>query len=307
MLHVIHGKRIAALLLAAALIFSLAACGEDTPDAGRYLCVSAESGGFAFEPEELFPGGAAVELGTGGQGILTLGAESGSLRWSLSGTEVALSLGGVHVPGTLRDGELSFTLPESGVRLRFLREDLYAAVTPEPDPERYEQAIALWCGDWFGRWSVHPAAGSFADTWYDCCAVLSPTEDGRHLLLTLWDEDGSRGEPMARVEFAVEPGDGAADRGAAASTRGSFWFGEIGPGEWRLEMDGGPYPDMLSLQGRHDSGTEVFDYEILLRPWGRLWDDVQRDDSYALPFRYEWYLTMIETGQAMPDSLPDAA
>ena len=64
---------------------------------------------------------------------------------------------------------------------------------------------------------------------------------------------------------------------------------------------------MLMLSGHHDGGGEVFDYEITLRPWGRVWDDVAKKDSFQLPFRYEWYLTQIETGQPMPEVLPPVA
>ena len=107
---------------------------------------------------------------------------------------------------------------------------------------------------------------------------------------------------MGLAEFAVDP-----DKGTARSTKGSFWFQSIGPGEWVLDSRSGGFSDMIVLRGHHDSRGEAFDYEIVLRPWGRAWDDVAKKDSYQLPFRYEWYLTQIETGQPMPDFLPPVA
>ena len=105
---------------------------------------------------------------------------------------------------------------------------------------------------------------------------------------------------MAIVDFAIDP----VKPETAESIRGSFWFAELEPGAWVLDRGAGDYPDSLVFRGRHEAQGECFDYEILLRPWGRLWDDVQLEDSMRLPFRYEWYAAELERGAAMPDALP---
>ena len=165
-------------------------------------------------------------------------------------------------------------------------------------------ALQQWEGDWYGIWTISNAEGDFADTWYDCCAVLE-AEDESHLVMTLWDEDTSRSEPMGRVEFAVQPGKVPGAPAAAVSTVGSFWFEDIEAGQWVLDTRRSSYLDMLRLRGHHEKG-EAFDYEIVLRPWGRLWDDVAADDPDLVPFRYAWYRNMIERGAPMPEKLPAA-
>ena len=47
-----------------------------------------------------------------------------------------------------------------------------------------------------------------------------------------------------------------------------------------------------------------FDYELVLRPWGALWDDVPAEDLKAKPYFYEdWYLPLVEAGAAMPSAI----
>ena len=296
-----HGKYIAALLLGV-LCLLFTACGEEVPDAGRYLCVSVESDGFRWEPKAIFPEGVELELGTGGRGILTAGDLSGTFRWSLSGTKLSLNIGGERASGTLQDGVLDLRLSDGEMLLHFLREDLAEQQMTPLDESAFDALVSQWCGDWFGRWTLRNVQGTFAETWYDCCASIRAVPEDHTLILTLWDEDGSRDVPMALVEFAPDP-----EKGTALSTWGSFWFQEVGPGDWSLDLSSADFSDMLMLSGHHDGGGEVFDYEIVLRPWGRVWDDVAKKDSFQLPFRYEWYLTQIETGRPMPEVLPPVA
>ncbi len=295
-------KRITCLLFA--LLLVLTACGAESPEAGRYICVEAADGSYGLDPASLYPDGASIELGSGGRGILTLGERSGSIRWSLSDNELTLNIDGERFSGTLEDGILDLTLPDSGVQLRFVREDVNYSPAGAPEAERMAEALDWWTGDWYGKWYIQNAEGSFVDTWYDCCASIEAEENGTHVILSLWDEDSSREEPMGRVEFAVKPGALPGNRGTAVSTSGSFWFSTVEAGQWTLDPRRSGYADMLRLTGHHESEKESFDYEILLRPWGRLWDDVAKKDPDMLPFRYEWYLEQIERNEPMPAKLP---
>jgi len=295
-------NRIPALLLAALLLLGLTACGEALPEAGSYRCVAAEAGGFVLNVTELYPDGAVITLGSGGQGVLSAGERSGTFRWGLSGTEITLSAG-MRAKGTLSGDLLVLTLGDSGVTLRFSRE---GAENPPDEPAAPDaEQLDFWCGDWFGRWTVRDSSGELPDTWYDCFAsfVYSP-EDG-HLLLTLWDEDGARTSPMGAAELSLTPG--LTEAGAAVSVEGNFWFASVGPGEWTLEPGESAYERMLVLRGRHESEKENFDYEIVLRPWGQSWEDVAAADPFALPFRYEWYQRQIREGNPMPERLEDPA
>ena len=292
------GRALLLLSLLGLLLLMLCACGEVTPEMGRYRCVSVSADGFPFDGEELYAESVELELGSGGKGLLRVGDRISSFRWAMDGASLRLNFGGERCEASLEDGRLTLSLPGERVELAFLREDIPAPETAPP--EDYAAAAELWCGDWFGRWTVSNAQGTMPETWYDCCAVVTAEEDGRFLRLRLWDEDGSRAEPLALVDFAVDP----AHPAAAECVRGSFWLAELAPGDWALDLGAGEYPDSLVFRGRHEAEGECFDYEILLRPWGRLWDDVQLRDSMQLPFRYEWYTAELERGAAMPDALP---
>ena len=291
-----------ALLLALLMILSLAGCGRSGASAGVYHCVAAETNGVRFDPVQLYPGGASIELGSGGRGIVRLGEESGTIRWSLSGSALTVYMDDIRMNGTLSQGVLMLAMPEGGLTLTFVLEGLRYAFQTEGEPD--EETLAWWCGDWYGRWTISNSKGQFADTWYDCCASVVYEPQDKHLLMTMWDEDTSKDTPMAIVELSL--GRGGSRVGAAVSATGNFWFDSLEPGEWRIEPAASPYPQMLTITGHHSSEQENFDYQIILRPWGVLWDDVAAQDNFALPFRYEWYLEQIKSGIGMPDKLPEA-
>ncbi len=295
------GKRFFNILLSVLLLLALCGCAEmESLDAGRYLCVAAEADGFPLKLDELYPQGAVLELGSGGKGLLTAGEQSGTIRWSLDGENLRVRCGAERCTGSLRDGVVELIMPRDAVRLRFVREDLVSDMPSAPAPETYEAAAARWCGDWFGRWSLRETEGSFPETWYDCCATITMEDGGERVLLCLWDEDGSRDLPMAMVEFQIDP-----ERPeSAVSVLGNFWFAQLEAGQWQLDLRSGVYPDCLLFRGAYEEGEERFDYEILLRPWGRLWDDLDDGDGGPLPFRYKWYLAMVNDGKPMPDRLP---
>lgn len=298
MLRTINSKQIGVLLLTVFLLLSLAACGHTEPGKGTYVCVAAEAEGISLDPQELYPDGVTLELQSKGKGRLLVGEESGTLRWSLSGEDLTLKAITPLASGTLRDGRIRLALADRDVTLTLVRDDLvkswYADQATAPvDTE-------LWCGDWFGRWSVSNSEGLFVNTWYDCCAVIAPMDDGEHLIITLWDEDGSRSSPLGAAELSV------GGTGIASSMNGSFWLDTVDKNEWRFDPHVNGYERMVVLRGHCQANGESFDYEICLRPWGQSWADVEKDDFNRLPFRYEWYQEQIRNGRPMPDSLPPA-
>ena len=55
--------------------------------------------------------------------------------------------------------------------------------------------------------------------------------------------------------------------------------------------------------GHYESEEGSFDYQIVLRPWGTVWDDVESTAPELLPYFYkDWYLRAIDAGEDMPDS-----
>ena len=274
-------QRAAALLLAALLLTSLTACGEPDPNAGVYLCTEVAVGEDVVSPSELYNGEVRLELRTGGSGRLRLGENEGDIRWSLEDGKLSLDVNGVSCPGELKDGLIRLDLMNEGVILSLIREDL-ADTLPTPTPQ--PQLLRDMSGEYYGWWEIENSRGSMPDTWYDCCASAVLSEDG--LLLTLWDEQTSRLEPMAALSLTGE--------GESLHVEsGWFWFDTLAEDGAEIAIRDG----MLELSGRHDAAGERFDYAIHLRPWGAEWEDPD-----ARPYSYRfWYLPLIEAGEAMPD------
>ena len=261
----------------AALLLLLAGCGYASPAAGLYTCTGMEAAGHTWPASVPAPEGLSLELYADGKGLVNEGEESAPMSWLLSGDALRIEIGGTVWDGTLRGGEIRLGLPgESGGVLCFSSE----AAAPAPA----EEVLSV---GYYGRWAISGSEGKLPNTWYDCCAVLEPGEDGG-LVLTLWDEDSSRLEPIGRVLFR------RAD-GLFSSERGYFWLMEIPEGLWSLD----PAAPALVLSGEHDAGGERFHYEITLRPFGARWDDAE-----AKPYHYDdWYLPLIEAGETLPDSM----
>ena len=295
-------KRATIITLLMLLALLLSGCGRSNVQLGTFNCVAASQKGVRFDPQQLYPQGASIELGSGGKGIVHLGEESGSIRWTLNGSALTVLMGSTKMNGTLSQGVMILALPDGGPTLTFVLEGVKYAF--QQNEELSEELLNWWCGDWFGRWSISNSTGSFLNTWYDCMATIRFAPEDGYVLMTLWDEDNEPESPMGIVELSL--GRGGSPLGKARSVAGSFWFSSIEPGEWIIEPAESRYPQMLTIRGHHSGGGEDFDYEIILRPWGKAWEDVAAADFSALPFRYEWYRSQLAVGAPMPERLPKA-
>jgi DNA-binding MarR family transcriptional regulator len=176
------------------------------------------------------------------------------------------------IPCTMEENRLLLEL-QPGLTLCFVRGDRAA----EP---AVEESLS-----WYGWWEVYDSQGQMPDSWRDCCAELRPGDFGPEL--RLWDEDGSREEPMAVMQMEW-------DGSRFVSGSGFFLLTAVGE-NWVLDPAASP----LEWQGSYRQGEEAFSYRILLRPWGQEWSVDQR-----LPFRYnDWYLPLIGSGEPMPERI----
>ena len=263
-----RGSRLAALLLALALLLCLSACGGSDPVCGRWICVFAETDGLSVPASLLDEEETVLFLSSDGRGTLSRGGREGALRWERREDGLFLLLGESSLALAERDGELWLSA-EPGLSLRFAREGRAA----EPAEN----------GAWYGWWEVTGSQGDMPDSWRDCCALLEIGPYGPEL--RLWDEDGSWDKPLAVVQLRRE-GE------SLSSESGWFLLEDLPAGAWRMTEKA----ELLELSGSYRHGDEAFDYRIVLRPWGMTWPSDQR-----LPYRYsDWYLPLIGSGEAMP-------
>ena len=265
--------RLLCLLLALALLLCLPACGQSDPACGRWTCVSAQTGELTVPAALLSSQPITLRLSAAEIGTLSLDGREGSLRWTREEGQLFLLLEESRIPCTLEEDMLLMDL-QPGTTLRFARGDRAA----EP---ALEESLS-----WYGWWEVSDSAGRMPDSWRDCCAALSPGDFGPEL--RLWDEDGSREEPLAVLQMHWDGARFLADSGF-------FLLEQVGEGMWTLDPAAAP----LEFSGQYRQGEESFSYHILLRPWGQQWSGEQR-----LPFRYnDWYLPLIGSGEPMPEQI----
>ena len=57
---------------------------------------------------------------------------------------------------------------------------------------------------------------------------------------------------------------------------------------------------MIKAKYTDENGDNTMDYTIHLKKWGADWDDFG-----TYPPQYEWYKNIKDSGQSMPDTLPN--
>lgn len=314
-------KKLMSIFLALTLLFCLCACGSEDPNAGIYTCTSVEYSGMSLTAEEVYEGGVTLELRAGGRGTLDIEGDKGSVKWSLDGTDFTLTTADGESKGTLENGVIRVELLDSGLVLVLVAEGVEAPEeqgtsieelpgllqelpeigqeTPDDTTANSSDTPEWWNGDWYGWWQVENSQGEFVDQWYDAFANLKVNSDGT-VDMILWDEDFSKDSPMAEVTLHYAETD--TEFGKLVSNSGYFYYAHIGAGEWIIDPDDYTVEDLIVIEGHHDAEGEDFDYVVFLRPWGRVWDDVDED---MLPYFYNgWYLPQIDTGEKMPDQVP---
>ena len=316
-----------ALLLALSLLM-LNACGEaaDTSGlSGSYVLTHAEENGVALSAAQTAEIALRLRLDPdGGGAVFSADGSEGSLQWSMDGDELTVQIGSTRLSGTAGSGTLLLRSRSETLALRFQAEGDAASERAEDSASGASRAEIVTEGagsgapgaqdaegssapgapgpdadaalprDWYGWWKIEESAGALPVTWYDCCAELCPLEGREGLFrFLLWDEDGSRSEPMGEVLLEADGG------GSLRSVSGYFLYQPVQEGEWLLPAEG---DEILLADLRHDAGGESFRYSVYLRPWGADWSDLSEEQ---LPFYYEdWYLVLKDGRLPMPDAIP---
>ncbi len=128
-------KKLLALMLAAAMVFTLAACGGD-PNVGEYEGVQIDIGiGEIMDMDEVFAGDNYIVLEEGGKGTFALEGDEADITWEVDDNDITIEVEGEEgeCNGTLEDGVLTIDdfFGEEDLIMVFAKED---AEVPEMKP-----------------------------------------------------------------------------------------------------------------------------------------------------------------------------
>ncbi|MGN1306533.1 MAG: hypothetical protein ACI4V3_02580 [Faecousia sp.] len=261
---------------------------DELPD-GRYYLVEVTAGGTTVSGDDLTASGlsdAYIEFRADGTGELSAMGETEEFTWE--GTAMTDDIG--EVMTYTYDGTYVY-LEEGGIEMTFSKDA----------PAMKSELESYWDGGWYGWWLMDNCTGYYADLegyWWDLCAEIDIDESGVGTIV-LWDEDFSRDDLLGTVSIRIDTESSTDVHGSLVSIGGSFEIGDIGEGDWNASPADAGYDDCLMFTGTVQDGEDSYEYIIVLRPWGTLWDDVEED---YLPYYYDdWYLPLIEEGAEMPD------
>lgn len=287
----------------------LSGCGFENEELiGIYDCAAISLDGESFDVAEVYPDGLELELLGYGQAWLSISGERVYGRWDMEGESFTLDIGGELSEGKLRDGvcilhladsEIEHILIRPGAELPSLQED------EEKGGGEPSERQLFWNGDWYGFWTVENATGQWLDQngqSFDCFARFEIDDDNTGTMV-FWDELQSADEPVAIVELLISDSADESVAGVAVSTGGFFCDTAIEETQWSVDPSDGSFDSAFIIEKAHYEGESgSFEYSIVLRPWGRTWEDVETVQPDMMPyFYYDWYLPQLASGKAMPD------
>lgn len=178
--------------------------------------------------------------------------------------------------------------------------------TPEPDVEEPsdDEWLTWWEGDWYGWWIMLDATGDYEvvnEQWWDTCAVIETYDGLMTGYIELWDVDGSRNDLLIGAVDLKFTEEGEGEHGTMYSISGQFMDALPEEGEWVVDPGTLAVDNIFMIEGRYEGTEGSYTYRVYLRPWGTVWDDL--DESFYPEHYYDWYLPLIESGAAMPDTI----
>ena len=282
------------LFIVLALLFLTACGGYDPYDPsmyGYYVGTTIDAAGFPIAMTQVYKGENYLHLQAEGEGTLCLSGHEYSIEWGMKDGEFVLVLQKDKSYGTVEQGQILLNYLGMDTILHFeprhdYRPGYIEAVTP---------AQKQYNGDWYGWWVIDYADGIYAGqagSWWDLCANVSLYESDTGMI-TLWDQDYSRSNPLGEVELMADEG------GVLYSGEGYFGAATVGQGDWCIDPESHGTEDMMVIQGYYETEEGGFVYTAYLRPWGVDWEEIAQK-----PYHYEdWYLPLIMSEQSMPDSI----
>ena len=301
-------KKLLIVMLALAMVFALAACGEGggsssaDPNLGVYTATSIDMYGVTTDFSELGEGDMTLELKAGGKGVADFAGSKGSFDWTLNGDELSIKIEGTEPVGTLKDGVIVIDLLGMDMDITFVKDGASAAA-PATAPAAASE-LDWWDGEWYGWWIIGSDSTGYYEEMvgsaWDICAAIDTKSDGT-ATITLWDEDTSRSDPLGEVQLQIS-GEG---KGTATAVGGRFYTDKMQDYPWYIDPATGDYENNMDIVGSCvDFEGDVLNYYILLRPWGQDWSDIAAEEEGLLPEYYaSWYQPLIAAGKSAPDTI----
>ena len=302
-------------LLAAAMIFSLTACGgggNDTaadPNCGLYNATTAEMWGIEMGVEDIWTKGFSIELKDGGKCEIKADGEKASGKWTLDGTAFTVKGGGFDCSGTLSQGVMTLeNVLDMGVNLTFEKEGGFTeapagsdapagndapAVNDAPAAEELSALEQQWDGTWYGIMYVGEATGDFSGIPcedYDIYTIIDVDADGKGTLDVYLDgvEDAFASASCEAKDYGIDT--------VAGTIAGGV---EIDPGNWMWRQSP-DWPGKYVIMDTIEYGDSCFEYYIFIRQWGDSWQADVDTDFEMVPPSWEIYEAAIANGELPP-------
>ena len=249
------------------------------------------------ELSDYYAQGSTLELNTDGTIAADFNGDTSRGTWKREGDTITVNIGGVDYPSILENGNLIFEM-NIGFTIIYTRDGQIPEGYLNNDANTQEQetiltlsdAIAWWDGTWYGSFFVYNTNDAYSDYdgYFEDAYALITTEPSGRAIVYLWTDSMELGT----IELNIYTYDNNAHHAAITTGEGYLFDEDIEYGYWDIFPSRGRYANMIEIDERFaDIDGDWFDYEILLRPWGMDWEDV---DSYDHPRDYEdWYLELM--------------
>lgn len=162
-----------------------------------------------------------------------------------------------------------------------------------------DEARRWWDGQWYGWYRILEAEGDFAPLiefgTMDCTAFIDMADDGMGTFY-LWDNY----DELGTVRVTVKTDEGGA-KGVLYSLSGEIFYSKANDMGWASDPSRENYENLLHIYSDYRDDNGYFKYEIYLRPWGLIWDDMPEEERP--PFYDKWY---IEGNMIVYDSMLNA-
>ena len=260
---------------------------NDVPaDVGHYVIDSIVQDGQTYDSNDLASMGVEYYLRLNADGSAEISTDSlikgtwkpGQIEYVEDGDDVKSDY-------TLEGDLLTIELGGGNVTLTFKRSS--ESTEQSASGEKLNENLAWWDGAWYGWLNVLEGHGAFSGLESedgDCYAFVDMRSDGTGTLY-MWDDNVE----MGTLEIFVDLNEGSGPMGELKAVSGTLFSLEVTDGDFFCDPASEDYENLFYIYDDVRTSNEDYArYEIYLRPWGTVWDDMP---SYMQPTYYsDWYI-----------------